>query len=59
MKKSLDYWTNGQIPGLTCGEEAAYKAGEEAAKAGRKPNLRGIEQRHRPFYMAAYKANKK
>jgi hypothetical protein len=55
MTKSIAYWAAAPSTEYETASDNAYAAGTAAALAGQKPNLKGIPQSQRPFYMSAYK----
>ncbi|MBW4696250.1 MAG: hypothetical protein KME27_31435 [Lyngbya sp. HA4199-MV5] len=55
MTKSTAYWAAPASTEYETAADNAYAAGAAAALAGQKPNLKGIPQSHRPFYMSAYR----
>ncbi|WP_181357433.1 hypothetical protein [Stenomitos frigidus] len=55
MTKSTAYWAAPANTTYETASDNAYAAGTAAAQAGQKPNLKGIPQSHRVFYMSAYR----
>lgn len=55
MTKSIAYWAAPASTAYETATDNAYAAGTAAALAGQKPNLKGIPQSQRIFYMSAYK----
>ncbi|MBW4422221.1 MAG: hypothetical protein KME13_23900 [Myxacorys californica WJT36-NPBG1] len=53
-RKSLEYWAAPASTESDTELDRIYSLGEIHARAGRKPNLKGIPQHQRCYYMAAY-----